>query len=142
MRSAETKSRQYAKRLRADMTKAEVILWTQLKGRNLKGYRFHRQHPVGQYIVDFACRSQMLIIEVDGATHSTNAEIAHDRHRTKFLQVEGWRVLRVGNLDIYENLAGVLEAIASKLPPPPLTGTSPASGGGQAIPSIGELPHE
>jgi very-short-patch-repair endonuclease len=129
MREAETKSRKQAKHLRAEMTKAEIILWTRLKGRSLHGHRFHRQHPIGPYIVDFACKAQMLIIEVDGATHSTDTQIKHDVQRTKFLETQAWEVLRISNLDIYENLNGVLEAIASKLPPPTASPPPPPQAG-------------
>lgn len=118
MRKAENKSRTHSKHLRANMTKAEVVLWSQLKSRKLNGHRFNRQQPIGAYIADFVCRAHMLVVEVDGATHSTDEELAHDLRRTKFLHAKGWQILRIGNLDIYENLDGVLEAIACKLPPP------------------------
>lgn len=118
MREAETRSRKQARQLRTEMTKAEIILWAQLKSRKLNGHRFQRQHPIGSYITDFACRGQKLIVEVDGATHASDAHVLHDERRTKFLKDQGWQVLRVGNLDVYENFSGVLETIASKLPPP------------------------
>jgi very-short-patch-repair endonuclease len=142
MRKAENKSRTYSKHLRTNMTKAEVVLWSQLKSRKLNGHRFNRQQPIDPYIADFVCRAHMLVVEVDGTTHSNDDELAHDLRRTKFLQAKGWQVLRIGNLDIYENLDGVLEAIACKLPPPPVPGTSPASGGGYPFPLLGELPND
>jgi very-short-patch-repair endonuclease len=129
MREAETKSRKLARQLRTDMTKAEIILWAQLKGRRVNGNKVHRQLPIGPYIADFACKARMLVIEVDGATHSTDAEIKHDLRRTSFLEGEGWQVLRISNLDIYENLNGVLEAIASKLPPPSASPPPPPQAG-------------
>ncbi len=124
MREKENRSRTLAKRLRRNLTSAEAILWTILKGKKLNGYKFRKQHPIGSYIVDFACISQKLVVEVDGATHSTTAELAHDLARTNFLKSKGWHVLRVGNLDIYNNLSGVVEMISAELPyldtsPPP-----------------------
>ncbi|PHS23981.1 MAG: hypothetical protein COA84_10220 [Robiginitomaculum sp.] len=142
MREAETKSRKQAKHLRAEMTRAETILWTRLKGRNLHGYRFHRQRPIGPYIVDFACKTRRLVIEVDGATHSTDMEVKHDLRRTAFLEDKGWQVLRVSNLDIYESLNGVLEAIASKLPPPSASPPPPPQAGGERNSKSGELPND
>ena len=125
MRKAEQKSRKYAKRLRQNPTSAEAIMWAHLKGKKLNGHRFRRQHPVGPYIADFACVAQKLIVEIDGATHSTAQEIAHDQQRTGFLTSKGWRVLRITNPDVYDNLEGVLEAIAAELPPPPASPAPP-----------------
>ena len=115
---ANPKTRMRAKALRTKMTQAEIILWSRLKGKQLQGWQFRKQHPVGPYIADFACAKAKLIIEVDGATHSTDAEIVHDHKRTAFLQAQGWSVLRVWNADIYDNLTGVLEGIIAHLPPP------------------------
>lgn len=111
------------------MTKAEVILWMNLRKRSLNGARFRRQHPVGPYIADFACIGSKLIIEVDGATHSTPDELAYDAQRTKYLESEGWTVIRVTNTDIYENIDGVWCLIAAKLAPPSRSARHlPASG--------------
>lgn len=96
------------------MTKAEVLLWAHL-GRNAMGAKFRRQHPIGPYIADFACVERMLVVEVDGATHSTPEERAHDQLGTAFLRAEGWRVLRVRNSDVYENLDGVWRMIEAAL---------------------------
>lgn len=107
-----------ARSLRRSMTKAEVFLWMQIRRRGLNGARFRRQHPVGPYIADFACPAPKLIVEVDGATHWTPEELAHDERRTKYLEQEGWTVLRVTNSDVYENMDGVWRAIAARLAPP------------------------
>jgi len=122
MREQEKKSQIMAKHWRKNLTGAEAILWSILKGKKLNGHQFRKQHPVGNYITDFACIAQKLIIEVDGATHSTNAELKYDRKRTNFLKSQGWQVFRVGNLDIYNNLDGVFQAISDELP---LTSTLP-----------------
>ena len=118
MREGERQARIHAKHLRQSMTKAEVLLWVILRKRGLNGARFRRQHPIGPYIADFACISSKIIVEVDGATHSTPEELAHDTRRTKYLESEGWTVLRVQNTDVYENMDGVWRAIAAQLAPP------------------------
>jgi very-short-patch-repair endonuclease len=74
---------------------------------------------VGPYIADFACIASRLIVEVDGATHSTPEELAHDARRTRYLEDLGWTVIRVSNSDVYENMDGVWRAIAARLAPPP-----------------------
>ncbi|MEE2525397.1 DUF559 domain-containing protein [Hyphobacterium sp. HN65] len=125
MRKSEQRSRAFAKRLRNNLTNAETILWSRLRRGGLNGQKFRRQHPIGPYIVDFACIQARLVVEVDGATHSTPDEVAYDRRRTRFLRKHGWFVYRATNPDIYENLNGVLEGIAAHLPPPPLRGPPP-----------------
>ena len=113
-----TLTQKRARNLRRNLTDAERILWSRLKGRRL-GWQFRVQHAVGPYIADFACARLKLIVEVDGATHSTAVERAHDNRRTRYLEGEGWSLVRVWNDDIYRNLEGVLVAIRQRLPPPP-----------------------
>jgi very-short-patch-repair endonuclease len=113
------------------MTEAEVVLWTFLRRRALNGFKFRRQHPIGPYIADFACVSARLVVEVDGATHWMPEELEHDAKRTAFLENAGWRVLRVTNMDVFENMDGVWQTVAHRLPPPAASPpASPASGGG------------
>jgi very-short-patch-repair endonuclease len=100
------------------MTRAEALLWSYIRRRTLGGAKFRRQHPIGPYIADFACVAVKLVVEVDGATHWTPEERAHDARRTQFLEGEGWRVVRVTNTDVFENLDGVWLTIARWLPPP------------------------
>jgi len=104
-----------ARKLRRCMTDAELILWSRLRGRQLEGFRFRRQHPVAPYIADFACVAVKLIVEVDGGTHGTPEEVAHDRRRVRFLEAKGWTVIRCYNVDVYQNLDGVLTQIAEAL---------------------------
>jgi very-short-patch-repair endonuclease len=99
------------------MTEAEVVLWTFVRKRALNGYRFRRQHPIGPYVADFACLSAKLVVEVDGATHSTPEELEHDLQRTRFMEGGGWRIVRVTNLDVFENMDGVWRTIEAALPP-------------------------
>lgn len=118
-----------ARALRQNMTRAEVILWMHLRRRALDGARFRRQHPIGPYIADFTCPAAKLIVEVDGATHSTPEELAYDARRTKYLEGEGWIVIRVSNSDIYNNIDGVWRTVAAQLAPPPRVARHlPASG--------------
>ena len=81
--------------------------------RQLDGVKFRRQHPIGPYIVDFACPSHGLVVEVDGGQHATR--VAADAHRTRALEAEGYRVVRFWNTDVLSNPEGVLEAIRAHL---------------------------
>ena len=83
-------------------------MWSALRDRRLLRYKFRRQHPVGDFIVDFACTEYQLVIEVDGGQHSENAG---DTTRTAWLQSQGWRVLRFWNNDVLSNTNGVIETI-------------------------------
>ena len=129
MRDGEERSRKRAKRLRQAMTDAEVILWSRLRRGLLAGRKFRRQHPIGPYIADFACVEARTVIEVDGATHSTDNEREHDRRRDAYLRKSGWKVLRVHNEDIYKRLCDVLNLICLEVPPPrPSAGPPPQAG--------------
>ncbi|HRK72199.1 MAG TPA: endonuclease domain-containing protein, partial [Micropepsaceae bacterium] len=98
-----------ARRLRSAMTDAERKLWFALRNRQLAGLKFRRQKPVGQFIADFACAEASLIVEVDGGQHYQ--DVAADRQRTAIIETLGWRVLRFSNLEVLDNLPGVLDAI-------------------------------
>ena len=100
-----------ARSLRRGQTPAEQRLWGYLRGRRLGGHKFARQVPVGPYIADFVCRERKLVVEVDGATHSEDAEIAYDARRDRFLKAEGFRIVRVLNDDVYRRLDDVLDMI-------------------------------
>jgi very-short-patch-repair endonuclease len=104
-----------ARSLRASQTSAEAKLWQALRNRRLARWKFRRQHPIDRYIVDFVTLDGRLIVEVDGVTHSTPAEIKRDQVRTKVLEACGFLVVRVSNTDVYENLEGVLEMIETSL---------------------------
>ncbi|MFN3910972.1 endonuclease domain-containing protein [Hyphomonas sp.] len=112
---ADSRIRTFAKSMRREMTNAETILWTHLKGRKRGGWQFRRQHPVDRYILDFACVKARLGVEVDGATHAEDSEIRRDTFRDEVLKAKGWDVLRVQNEDIYRFLAGVLDQIDDRL---------------------------
>src|SRR5438874_4727487 len=94
---------------RADIP-AEARLWSNLRGRRLQSFKFVRQAPIGPYIVDFLCREARLIVEVDGATHSEDRQIAYDRKR-EVLKAEGYQIVRVQNDDVYRHINDVLDMI-------------------------------
>jgi very-short-patch-repair endonuclease len=123
-----------ARRLRSNQTDAEIRLWYQLRSRRFRAYKFRRQHPIGRFIVDFACIAQRLVIEVDGGQHQD--QTAADRARDSILCVIGFRVLRFWNNDALSNTESVLEEIAKCLDPPALTpGPSPADAGEGSVSS-------
>ena len=113
MRMSQTKSR--ARQLRETQTSAEARLWQALRNRRLARWKFRRQHPIDRYVVDFVTLDGRLIVEVDGATHGSDAEIARDAERTRVLESLGFHVIRVSNLDVFDNLTGVLEMIEGTL---------------------------
>ena len=104
--------RNFARRLRHDMTDAERRLWHYLRRRQLLGYRFRRQFPIGPYIVDFACLEAKLIIEVDGSQHF---DATGDVARTERLHEHGYQVLRFWNNDVLMRMQQVLAAIHDAL---------------------------
>ncbi|MGW8202857.1 endonuclease domain-containing protein [Sphingomonas bisphenolicum] len=96
-----------ARALRNNATEAERILWRAISARKVSGVRFNRQVPVGSFICDFVARSIGLIIEVDGGQH--NQEV--DAQRTRYIESQGFRVIRFWNSDVLGNLDGVVEEI-------------------------------
>ena len=104
-----------ARALRRKQTEAERALWTQLRKMRASGPRFRRQHPLGHYIVDFVCLEKKLILEIDGGHHNEDAVALHDADRTKWLENEGFRVLRFWNNEVISNLDGVFAVIDQAL---------------------------
>lgn len=115
--------------MRAEPTKAEKALWDVLRDYKRDGFRFRRQVPFDNYIVDFACHSAKLIIEVDGQTHSSDKEITYDVKRQAFLESRGYKVMRFWNEDIFKSLHQVIAEIETFLMPP-TPNPSPRGGGG------------
>jgi very-short-patch-repair endonuclease len=103
------KLKQLARKLRNNSTKSEVILWNYLKGKQIKGYDFHRQKPIANYIVDFYCSELKLAIEVDGESHYGNE--LKDDIRQKEIEKYGIIFLRFDESEIYFNLDGVMKVI-------------------------------
>lgn len=115
MRHARTVHTERSRLLRRDAPCAEARLWARLRGRRLNGFKFVRQENIGDFYADFVCRDERLVVEVDGATHSTERERAYDVRRENFLTAQGFRVLRVTNADVLDNLDGVCETILDAL---------------------------
>ena len=102
-----------AKQLRKNQTDAEKVLWQQLRNRQVYGYKFRRQVPIGSYIVDFVCVSVKLIIELDGGQHAEQQD--YDRKRTAYLEAKEFQVVRFWNNDVLTNIDGVLESLTLTL---------------------------
>jgi very-short-patch-repair endonuclease len=102
-----------ARQLRRNMTDAERLLWSRLRKKQLYGYRFRRQHPIGPYIVDFACLQTRLVIELDGGQHQEQAN--EDRKRDDYLMKEGFHVVRFWNNQVFNETDATLERIAARL---------------------------
>jgi len=116
--------KQKARNLRNNVTFSERVLWKYLKSSQMKGYRFTRQKPIGNYIVDFYCSKLQLIIEVDGDSHNEKQE--YDRKRQKELEDKGFHSLRFDGYTVIKQTESVLTVIADKIeelqgqPPNPL----------------------
>jgi very-short-patch-repair endonuclease len=95
--------------LRIDQTRVEQQLWARLRNRNVGGWKWKRQVPRGNYIVDFLCAEASLVVELDGGVHL--GSVAYDERRTGFLESIGLTVLRFPNREVTENLDGVCDAI-------------------------------
>jgi very-short-patch-repair endonuclease len=111
--------RAFASALRANATDVERILWSLLRGKQLGALRFRRQQPIGPYVVDFFCPSARLVVELDGGQHGTDAALAYDAARTRFLAGRGYRVLRFWNDEVLTDRDRVLEAIYRAIQPSP-----------------------
>jgi very-short-patch-repair endonuclease len=101
-----------ARWLRQSSTDAERRMWSALRHRRLMKYKFRRQHPIGDFIVDFACTRHSLVIEIDGGQHTDNPS---DAHRTAYLRRQGWKVIRFWSNDVLSNTSGVIETILQAL---------------------------
>ena len=145
-RSYSKKTLEQAKALRQRQTDAEGLLWHYLRKKQLGGYKFRRQQPIGPYIADFACMPEKLLVELDGGQHAER--VAQDERRDAFLHSKGFRVLRVWNNEVFENCFGVLERVYEALPNPPPRQTEPAGstaatppqGGSDGTPSPDSTP--
>ncbi|MGV3550087.1 endonuclease domain-containing protein [Rhizobium sp.] len=103
-----SRHRKFARAMRNDSTKAENMLWQQLRGRQMAGAKFRRQVPLKGYILDFVCFEAMIIIEVDGGQH---AESKREEVRDPLFRADGFRVLRFWNEEIERGLDLVCRSI-------------------------------
>ena len=122
---------QRARALRQRMTDAERLLWRHLRNRELGGWKFRRQYPVGSFIVDFICLEKNVVIEVDGGQHAENEAL--DIQRSAYLNKTGYRVLRFWNNQVLQETEAVLEAIFAILADGKQNSPSP-----QPSPPLGE----
>jgi very-short-patch-repair endonuclease len=102
-----------AQALRRDPTSAEKKLWFEFL-RNLP-HKFTRQKPLGEYVADFYCSSQRLVIELDGDSHFTDSAQRYDDRRTAVLESQGLRVMRFTNLEVLDNFESVCETLVKAL---------------------------
>ncbi|MGI6856562.1 endonuclease domain-containing protein [Mesorhizobium sp. 1B3] len=138
--------RQKARTLRHRATKAETLLWYELRALKPQGLKFRRQSPVGPYVVDFVCLAVRLVVEVDGDTHETEKGLSHDANRDRYLRSLGYAVLRFDEPDVIANawhVAQLVRETAERLigdPTRPLRGHPPLKGEGRAAPGMPSLP--
>ena len=104
--------KEFRQELRSHGTTTEAMLWSELKGRKLKGRKFRRQAGFGRYVADLYCPDEQLVVEVDGSAHQMPGAEYHDEIRDAFLKSLGVRVLRFDNKDVLDDLDAVLDEIA------------------------------
>ncbi len=112
MRCAQPSKTAKARSLRKSDNEAEAAIWAQLRGRRLNGYKFVRQHPIGPYFADFACRERRLVVELDGSQHVDNPR---DRVRNRYMNDRGWSVIRFWSNEALSQKQSVLETIVAVL---------------------------
>ena len=127
-----------ARSLRRNQTDTEKKLWGFLRSRQFKGFKFRRQQPVDRYVADFCCLEKKLVIELDGGQHGGRQD--QDAERTRFLEGKGFKVIRVWDNEVFENLEGVLELIRQRLEGSPSPRPSPLKGEGDAVQAF-NIPH-
>jgi very-short-patch-repair endonuclease len=104
-----------ARSLRNAMTPIENILWNHIRKKRLSGIIFRRQHPIGQFIVDFYCHEAKLVIEIDGSIHDSDENKEHDENRTYELEKSGFKVIRFKNEEITDNIDEVLKILQNEI---------------------------
>ncbi|WP_105429026.1 endonuclease domain-containing protein [Neorhizobium sp. T6_25] len=112
MRESKTNTTTRARSLRRYDNVSEAKLWEELRARRLNGFKFVRQLPIGRYFADFACRDRKLVIEVDGSQHANSD---YDRQRDRFMNAEGWSIVRFWNVAVLTEMESVLETIVAIL---------------------------
>jgi very-short-patch-repair endonuclease len=105
----------YARSLRKSSTRAEQLLWKEVRNKSLSGFKFRRQHPINGFIADFYCHECRLIIEIDGDIHNDPAILERDHERTNQLNALGIQILRFTNQQIFNEIAQVLSMIQTQI---------------------------
>lgn len=145
---AYTRLKEFVEENRGNQTPAEEKLWAILRGKKIGGYKFRRQHIIGNYIADFICLNENLIIEVDGNIHQLPENQANDESRTKDLNILGYKVIRFTNDEVLFNSDHVISSILSALKKEnielPESQSPPLGGGGAStiFISLPGVPHE
>lgn len=103
--------KELASKLRNNSTKAEIVLWRHLRNKQLLGFDFHRQKPLGEFIADFYCPQARLVIEVDGMSHLNDEVEKRDREKEKFMQKRNIRIIRLTNDEVLNDIGNVLKKI-------------------------------
>lgn len=111
----DAEQREFARKLRREMTDAERKLWRSLRCEQLRGWKFRRQAAIGPYVVDFVWFDAKLVVELDGGQHNTEEGKQHDLRRTAWLESQGFRVVRFWNHDALNDACAVVEAIGHAL---------------------------
>ncbi|WP_444626547.1 vitamin B12 dependent-methionine synthase activation domain-containing protein [Flavobacterium columnare] len=127
------KLKERAKTMRNNPTDAEKMLWNVLSNKGIDGFKFRRQHIIGEYIVDFVCLEKQLVVEVDGAVHDNKEQIEHDRFRTEWLESKGFKVIRFKNDEVLSNLFQTIEIINKELNTQLVAPPSGAGGAGKIL---------
>ena len=110
-----------SRQLRQNMTEAESLFWSRVRGKQLSGAQFYRQRIIGNFIIDFFCPQAKLVVEIGGGQHHEGRGVESDAIRDDYLRSQGLKVLRFSNQDVLENTAGVLEVVFGQIPRnPPL----------------------
>jgi len=110
-----------SRQLRQNMTEAERLFWSRVRGKQLSGAQFYRQKIIGDYIVDLYCPQAKLVVETDGAQHYEGRGVESDAIRDDYLRSQGLKVLRFSNREVVEDMSGVLEMVCGQIPlNPPL----------------------
>jgi very-short-patch-repair endonuclease len=130
----------FARHLRKNMTDAEQFVWQRIRYRQLGGFRFRRQAPIGRYIADFVCFESKLILELDGGQHASQVEA--DTVRTQWLESQGFRVFRIWNCEAMRDWDTVAEAIWRLLTAVPINGVGKGVLDSPHPPLRGDLPHK
>lgn len=100
-----------ARALRSSMTLAEILFWSRIRSGQVDGFKFRRQQPLYNYIVDFYCHDLKLIVEVDGVIHSDSEQVDFDKNLDKIFEINGFHVLRLSNHEIETNLTSAVNKL-------------------------------
>ncbi|BCA60821.1 hypothetical protein HMP09_0055 [Sphingomonas sp. HMP9] len=122
--------------LRTNPTRAESALWQHLAARRTSGVRFNRQVPIGPFICDFVARGPRLVVEVDGGQHDWQSD--DDARRTRFIEQQGYRVIRFWNDDVLERIEGVVAEIVRVLAERPSPNPSRKRKGDRVAPAASD----